>query len=100
MNQIIIRDVIIAILLSLITALVLKSVCLVYCMPLPYLLCVIQVEECADRVMRCIHIKRFVKKLRNRKVLRRPKQTGLIKKYYTVIIARRKRFINEQLYRK
>lgn len=69
MDQILIRDTVIAILLSIITALLLKEPCLVYCLPFPWLFCVMEAEEFTERLIRCIHTKRIIKKLRNRKVL-------------------------------
>ena len=69
MNQIFIRDIIIALLLSVITSILMKEPCLACCLPIPWLFCVIGVEECCERFLRCVYMRRFVKKLRNRKVL-------------------------------
>ena len=69
MNRIFARDIVIAVLLSVITAMILKEPCLVYCLPLPWLFCVLGLEEYAERLMRCVHGKRIIRKLRNRKVL-------------------------------
>ena len=69
MNRIFVRDVIIAALLSMNTALLFEELCLMYCLILPYLFLVIGVEEYAERLIGLIHSKRVIKKLRNRKVL-------------------------------
>ena len=78
MNQIFIRDIAIAVLLSIITALLAGAWWCIF-LVIAYLLLVFAVEEWCDRIINCIHVVRQIKKLRNRKVLRRPKQTGLIK---------------------
>lgn len=69
MHSIFIRDVVIALLLSVITAMLFKEWYVLVCMPLPWFFCVIAVEECTERIMRIIHTRRVLKKLRNRKVL-------------------------------
>ena len=78
MNQIFIRDIVMAVLLSIITVLLTGAWwCIFYA--IAYLLIVFAAEEWCDKIIHYIHVRRQVKKLRNRKVLRRPKQTGLIK---------------------
>ena len=69
MRSVFIRDVVIAVLLSIITAMLANEPCLAYCMPIFWLFCVIGVEEYTEILMGYIHTKRTIKKLRNRKVL-------------------------------
>lgn len=69
MNRLFIRDIIIAVLLSAITAMLFEEICLAYCMIPPYLFMVIGIEEYVEWIISSIHTKRTIKKLRNRKVL-------------------------------
>ncbi len=69
MHSVFIRDIIIATLLSVITAFLFKEICLAYCMILPYLFLIIGIEEFMERIIRIIHNQRIIRKLRNRKVL-------------------------------
>ena len=96
MNGIFIRDVAIAVLLSIITAMLLHEPCAIL-LTLAYLFMVIGIEEYTEKIVRFVHMRRQIKKLRNRKVLPPASKTGLIKKY-TVIISRRKREYNERFY--
>ena len=69
MNQIFIRDIVIAVLISVITSIIFNEPCLALCMPLTFLFCIIGLEEYVEKIARRKRIKRIVKKLRNRKVL-------------------------------
>lgn len=78
MNQIFVRDIAIAVLLSIITALLAGAWWCIFFVT-AYLLLVFAVEEWCDRIIHYIHVRRQVKKLRNRKVLPPASKTGLIK---------------------
>lgn len=69
MNQIFFRDIIIALLLSVITTMQFEEWYLMLCMPLPCFFGVIAVEEYTKCIKRRIRIWRTIEKLRNRKVL-------------------------------
>lgn len=69
MRSIFIRDVVIALLLSVITTMQFDEWYLMLCMPLPCFFGVIAAEEYTECIKRRIRIKRIVKKLRNGKVL-------------------------------
>lgn len=69
MKQIFIRDIIIAVLVSIITAMLFNEPSLALCMPLTYLFCIMGIEEYAEKYVRRKRIRRTIKKLRNGKVL-------------------------------
>lgn len=69
MKRVFIRDIIIAALLSVITAMLFGEWYLVLCMPVTYLFCVLGIEEFAEKLARRKRIRRIIKKLINRKVL-------------------------------
>lgn len=94
MNRVFLRDIVIATLISVIAAMMLKDPWMSIILILPILFMVLGVEECEEKLIRYIHAKRILKELTKRKVLSPASKTGLILKY-TVIIPRRKRVGNE-----
>ena len=78
MNQIFIRDIVIAALISIIT-MILSGKWYYIFLTVPYLMIVFAIEEWIDKTIYYVHVRRTVKKLRNRKVLPPASKTGLIK---------------------